>query len=134
MKNINRTLKFTQRASRYPISSTENHTPPFMVGMVEIKLDRLTGKVEILDYTAVVDCGIPINPALARIRTEGGIVQGIGMALTEDIRCSNGKIAESSLMQYRLPTKQEVCALKVEFEHSFEETGPFGAKSIGEIV
>lgn len=109
--------------------------PPFMVGMVEIELDKLTGKVDILDYTAVVDCGIPINPALARIQTEGGLVQGIGMTLTEDIHYNeNGKIAESSFMQYRVPTRQEICALNVEFEHSYEPTGPFGAKSIGEIV
>ena len=49
-----------------------------MVGMVEIELDRDTGEVRILDYMAVVDCGIAINPALARIQAEGGIVQGIG--------------------------------------------------------
>lgn len=52
--------------------------PPYMVGMVEIELDKDTGEVKILDYVAVVDCGITINPALARIQTEGGIVQGIG--------------------------------------------------------
>ena len=52
-----------------------------MVGMVEIELDKDTGEVKILDYVAVVDCGITINPALARIQTEGGIVQGIGHTL-----------------------------------------------------
>ena len=59
--------------------------PPYMVGMVEIELDKETGKVEILDYVAVVDCGTPINPNLARIQAEGGIVQGIGMALSENV-------------------------------------------------
>ena len=52
-----------------------------MVGMVEIELDRYTGEVKILNYVAVVDCGIAINPALARIQAEGGIVQGIGHTL-----------------------------------------------------
>ena len=109
--------------------------PPFMVGMVEIELDRLTGQVDILDYKAVVDCGIPINPALARIQTEGGIVQGIGMALTENVHYdSKGRPVESSFMQYKVPTRQEMGSLQVEFEHSYEPTGPFGAKSIGEIV
>ncbi len=109
--------------------------PPFMVGMVEIELDKLTGKVEIIDYTAVVDCGTPINPALARIQTEGGIVQGIGMALTEDITYNDrGKPAQSNFLQYRIPSRQEICPLTVEFEQSYENTGPFGAKSIGEIV
>lgn len=106
-----------------------------MVGMVEIELDKLTGKVDIIDYMAVVDCGIPINPALARIQTEGGIVQGIGHTLMENVTYdSYGKPIESSFMQYKIPTRLDMGKLKVEFEHSYEPTGPFGAKSIGEIV
>ena len=106
-----------------------------MVGMVEIELDKLTGEVTILDYKAVVDCGIPINPALARIQTEGGIVQGIGMTLMENVTYNEkGRPIESSFMQYKLPTRLEMGKLQVEFEHSYEPTGPFGAKSIGEIV
>ena len=103
--------------------------------MAEIELDPETGKVDVLEYKAVVDCGIPINPALARIQTEGGIVQGIGMALMENITYSGkGKLAENSLMQYKIPSRLDVGHLQVEFEQSYEPTGPFGAKSIGEIV
>ena len=109
--------------------------PPYMVGMVEIELDRETGVVEVLDYAAVVDCGTPINPALARIQVEGGIVQGIGHTLMEDVtRTPKGAIRESSLFTYRLPTRLDTGRINVEFEHSYEPTGPFGAKSIGEIV
>lgn len=109
--------------------------PPYMVGMVEIELDKLTGQVTILDYMAVVDCGIPINPALARIQAEGGIVQGIGHTLFENITYdSTGRPIEASFMQYKIPTRLDMGHLKVEFEHSYEPTGPFGAKSIGEIV
>jgi len=109
--------------------------PPFMVGMAEIELDRLTGEVKVLNYSAVVDCGIPINPALARIQTEGGIVQGIGHTLMENVTYTDkGKIVESSFMNYKLPTRLDIKNLSVEFEMSFEPTGPFGAKSIGEIV
>lgn len=109
--------------------------PPYMVGMVEIELDTLTGEVKVIDFMSVVDCGIPINPALARIQAEGGIVQGIGHTLFENITYDkNGRPIESSLMQYRIPTRLDMGNLKVEFEHSFEPTGPFGAKSIGEIV
>ena len=123
-----------------PAESTQTHTstvspPPYMVGMVEIELDKLTGKVDIIDYMAVVDCGIPINPNLARIQTEGGIVQGIGHTLMENVTYDrNGRPAESSFMQYKVPTRLDMGRLKVEFEHSYEPTGPFGAKSIGEIV
>ena len=109
--------------------------PPFMVGMAEIELDRETGVVEVLNYASVVDCGIPINPALARIQAEGGIVQGIGHTLMEDVtRTPKGRIRESSLFTYRLPTRLDTGRIRVEFENSYEPTGPFGAKSIGEIV
>lgn len=123
-----------------PAESTATHSspvspPPYMVGMVEIELDKLTGEVTVLDYMAVVDCGIPINPALARIQTEGGIVQGIGHTLMENVTYDpSGRPAESSFMQYKIPTRLDMGRLKVEFEHSYEPTGPFGAKSIGEIV
>lgn len=109
--------------------------PPYMVGMVEIELDRYTGEVKILDYVAVVDCGIAINPALARIQAEGGIVQGIGHTLFENITYDEtGKPVEYNFMQYKIPTRLDMGHLRVEFENSYEPTGPFGAKSIGEIV
>lgn len=109
--------------------------PPYMVGMVEIELDKETGKVDIIDYAAVVDCGTVINPNLARVQTEGGIVQGIGMTLYEGVTYQpDGHISENSLMQYKIPTRLDMGKLRVEFEESYEPTGPFGAKSIGEIV
>ena len=123
-----------------PTQVTVSHSspvspPPFMVGMVEIELDKETGQVEILDYVAVVDCGTVINTNLARVQTEGGLVQGIGMALYENVQYSDkGAIAENSLMQYKIPSRLDMGKLRVEFESSYEETGPFGAKSIGEIV
>jgi len=130
----------SQVFSNQSAQATATHTspvspPPYMVGMVEIELDKLTGQVTVLDYMAVVDCGIPINPALARIQTEGGIVQGIGHTLMEDVRFDHrGRPIGASFMQYKIPTRLDIGKLKVEFEHSYEPTGPFGAKSIGEIV
>ena len=109
--------------------------PPFMVGMAEVEVDRETGSVEMIDYVAVVDCGTPINPNLARVQTEGGIAQGIGMALFEDIQYSErGQMLNNSLMQYKIPTRLDVGKIRVDFESSFEGSHPFGAKSIGEIV
>lgn len=109
--------------------------PPFMVGMAEIELDKETGSVKVCDYTAVVDCGTPVNVNLARIQAEGGIVQGIGMALYENVTYSEtGHIAENSFMQYKIPTRMDIGSLNIEFESSYEESGPYGAKSIGEIV
>lgn len=109
--------------------------PPFMVGMAEVEVDKETGTVEMLDFVAVVDCGTPINPNLARVQTEGGVAQGIGMALFEDIQYSeNGKLRNNSFMQYKIPSRMDIGKIRVEFESSYEPSGPFGAKSIGELV
>ena len=109
--------------------------PPFMVGMVETEIDKETGHIDIIDYVAVVDCGTPINTNLARVQVEGGLGQGIGMALFEDVQYSEkGRMYNNSFMQYKLPARNDVGTLRVEFENSYEETGPYGAKSIGEIV
>ena len=109
--------------------------PPFMVGMAEVEVDKETGEVELLDYVAVVDCGTPVNPNLARVQTEGGIAQGIGMALYEDVVYNaKGKNYSNSFMQYKIPTRLDVGTIRVDFKSSYEPTGPFGAKSIGEIV
>ena len=123
-----------------PAQATVSHTspvspPPFMAGMVEIELDKETGNVEILNYAAVVDCGTPLNPNLARIQAEGGIVQGIGMTLYENVTYTDkGQVSEDSFMQYKIPSRLDMGKLHVEFEDSNEPTGPYGAKSIGEVV
>ena len=110
--------------------------PPYMVGMAEIEVDLETGNIELLNYEATVDCGTVVNPNLARVQTEGGIVQGIGMALYEDITYNqeDGSIMENSFMQYKLPTRRDVGRINVEFETTYEPSSVFGAKSIGEVV
>lgn len=109
--------------------------PPFMVGIAEVDVDKLTGEIKVHDYVSVVDCGTVINPNLARVQAEGGIVQGVGMALSEDITYSNeGKMRNRNFLQYKLPTRVDVPSVRVEFESSYEDNGPFGAKSIGEVV
>ncbi len=115
--------------------SSKISPPPFMVGMAEVEIDKETGSLELLDYVAVVDCGTPINPNLARVQTEGGIGQGIGMALYEDIQYNEkGQLRNNSFMQYKIPNRQDVGKIRVEFAPSYEKSHPFGAKSIGEIV
>ena len=116
-------------------NSSKVSPPPFMVGAVELEIDKETGHVEIIEYVAVVDCGTTINPALAKVQTEGGLAQGIGMALYEDvIYTPKGHVVGSSFLQYKIPSRLDVGKLRVEFESSYEPTGPFGAKSIGEVV
>ena len=123
-----------------PLEVTETHMsplspPPYMVGAAEVEVDTETGEVKLLEFDACVDCGTPINPNLTRVQTEGGILQGIGMALTENITYdAKGWPMENSFMQYKIPARVDIGHIRVEFESSYEPNGPFGAKSIGEVV
>ena len=109
--------------------------PPFMVGAAEVEVDLETGETKIIDYAAAVDCGTPVNPNLARVQVEGGLGQGIGMALYENVQYTDyGRMMNNSLMQYKIPTRVDIGKIQVDFESSYENEGPFGAKSIGEVV
>lgn len=120
--------------------ATESHysptsPPPFMVGMAEVEVDVETGEITLIDYVGVVDCGTPLNPNLCRVQTEGGLVQGIGMALHEEVvYSSEGRNFSNSFMQYKIPSRLDIGNVRVALESSYEKSGPFGAKSIGEVV
>ena len=139
-KTLSEIAYASQFGHMIPLEATETHTsplspPPFMVGAAEVEVDTETGEVKLLEFDACVDCGTPINPNLTRVQTEGGLLQGIGMTLTENITYDkNGYPQENSLFQYKIPARTDVGKLKVEFESSYEPNGPFGAKSIGEVV
>lgn len=108
--------------------------PPFMAGFVEVEVDLETGQFQLLKYTAIVDCGTTINPNLARIQVEGALVQGIGMAMYEDVRrTAHGALLTNNLMHYAIPTREDIPEMVVEFVESYEPTGPYGAKSVAEI-
>lgn len=109
--------------------------PPYMAGFAEVEVDLETGKISPIDFVAVLDVGTVVNPKLARTQAEGGIVQGIGMALWEDsIHASDGSLINNNHMKYSLPTRNRIGNVRVEFADSYEPTGPYGAKSIGEVV
>lgn len=139
LKELSKGLYYTYGKGMKQLVASGSNTspkspPPFMAGYVEIELDKETGKIDILDYVAVVDCGTTINPNLARIQVEGGILQGIGMALYEDVRYSkDGKMLTNNLMKYRIPNRKDVQKITVEFADSYDPAGPYGAKSVGEI-
>ena len=108
--------------------------PPFMAGYAEIEIDTETYEYKVLNYVSVVDCGTTINPMLAKGQVEGGIIQGLGMASYEDVKYSpNGKLLSNTFDNYHIPTCLEVNNLITEFADSYEKSGPFGAKSVGEI-
>lgn len=108
--------------------------PPYMAGFVELEIDLETGKIDVIEYVGVVDCGTPINPNLAKIQVEGGILQGIGMTLFEEVNVNkSGKMITSNFMNYKIPSRNDYGKISVEFADSYEPTGPYGAKSVGEI-
>jgi CO/xanthine dehydrogenase Mo-binding subunit len=108
--------------------------PPYMAGFCEVEVDTQTGEVKVIDYVGVTDCGTPISTELARVQLEGGLLQGIGMTLSEDVRLTGkGKNRTNSFMSYKIPARTDVQRLRVELAESYEPSGPFGAKSAGEI-
>ncbi|MDM8127760.1 molybdopterin-dependent oxidoreductase [Paraclostridium benzoelyticum] len=119
----------------YASHGSEVSPPPFIAGFVETEMDLETGKYEVIDYVAVVDCGTVINKNLAKIQVEGGIVQGIGMAMFEEVRhTDDGHMDTNTFMQYKIPARCDVGNVIVDFVETNEPTGPFGAKSVGEVV
>lgn len=113
----------------------DDSPPPYMAGFALVDTDTATGEVKVKKYVGIVDCGTVMNPNLARVQTEGGIVQGIGLALYEKVDYSpKGAFQNNSFASYTIPTRPDIGELDVDFCESYEPTGPFGAKSIGEIV
>ena len=123
-----------------PLEVTETHMsplspPPYMVGAAEVEVDTETGEVKLLEFDACVDCGTPINPNLTRVQAEGGILQGIGMTLTENVTYDQrGWPMENSLMQYKIPHPRGRGQGPGRVREQLRANGPFGAKSIGEVV
>jgi len=127
--------KWKNQLAGYATYGSPISPPPYIAGFAEVEVDKETGKFELIDYVAVTDCGTVINPNLARIQVEGGIAQGIGMAMYEDVRFDfKGNLQTNSFMQYKIPTRKDINSIRVAFEESYEPTGPFGAKSVGEVV
>ena len=106
----------------------------FTALVVEVEVDTLTGKVRVPRAWSAVDVGRAINPQLVTGQIEGAFVQGLGFALTEEMVWDGAKLANPTLMDYKIPTFAELPELlKAYIVESHEPTGPFGAKSVGEI-
>jgi len=129
------TISSNQSLTAQATFSSKTSPPPLMAGAAEIEYDPLTGVVKVLRYAAGVDCGTVINPNLARVQTEGALVQAIGMTLYEIVAYTDrGQPQSNSFLQYKIPSRLDVPEMSVDFFSSYEQSGPFGAKSIGELV
>lgn len=102
--------------------------------VADVEIDVVTGTVRILDFTAVQEVGRVIHPAIAAGQIEGGVVQGIGYALFEEVRFgADGLMANNRVTNYIIPTTADVPPIRVFFEESCHGAGPEGAAGIGEL-
>jgi CO/xanthine dehydrogenase Mo-binding subunit len=105
----------------------------FCAHAVEVQVEPDTGKVTVLNYAMATDCGTIVNPVLAESQEEGGLIQGIGYALTEGLLIQDGQLVNPNFSDYKIPCIADIPPLHQEFVPSYEPTGPFGAKGLGEI-
>lgn len=103
------------------------------VQAAEVEVDPETGQVKLLQYVIASDCGTVIYPVGAEGQVEGGLAQGLGYALTEGLQFDEGRPVNPNFSDYRIPSMRDMPALKHAFADSYEPTGPFGAKGLGEL-
>ncbi len=116
--------------SRY---GNESGAYNFAAQAIEVEVDRGTGQVQIKEIAAVVDCGTVIHPSAAQGQVEGAVTQGIGLAMVEHFDWHNGMPTDPQYIDYPLPSADFVPKIHVAFADSYEPSGPFGAKGLGEI-
>ncbi len=102
--------------------------------VARLELNELTGEVRVVAVACAVDCGTAVNPAAVVGQAHGGIGQGLGYALMEDYRLVEGVPQTRSLETYLIPTARDLPEIDVILVESAEQTGPFGAKGIAEVV
>lgn len=124
---------------QFQIQASASHTspespPPFLATFVELDVDTRTGKVDLIQAATAVDCGQAINPILVEGQVEGAVVNGLSYALVENfVFSSQGNLINGHFKDYKLFTSVDIPQIKTHIVKSYEETGPFGAKSVAEI-
>lgn len=104
------------------------------VQIAQVEVNPYTGEVRVPRTLNVVDCGTPINPGAAVGQAEGGLLQGLGMALMEEHRLRDGEILTTSLENYLVPTITDTPRMETILVPSHEPSGPYGAKGMSEVV
>ncbi|WP_298137344.1 xanthine dehydrogenase family protein molybdopterin-binding subunit [Acidiferrobacter sp.] len=102
--------------------------------VAEVEVDTTTGEARVLDFTAVQEVGRVVHPTVAAGQIEGGVVQGIGYALFEEVHFgTDGQMANNRVTNYIIPTSADVPPIRVLFQESRAGAGPGGAAGIGEL-
>lgn len=135
-----------------PLKSFSQYTPPpgvrwsdetytgdaygtyaYAVYVAEVSVDTSTYEVRVDDFIAVQEVGRVLNPVLAEGQIQGGVAQGIGYALYENVVWQEGRMSNNQMTNYIIPTAADVPAIRVAFEENPYSYGPGGAKGIGEL-
>ena len=122
-----------------PISSQVSVDPrssgsAFSTQIVDVEVDPETGKVTILDFTAVQDAGKAVHPSYVEGQIQGGVVQGIGWALNEEYRFSgSGQMENSSFLDYRMPTSLDLPMINTVIVEVANPGHPYGVRGVGEV-
>lgn len=99
-----------------------------------VEVNTLTGKTDVLEMETITDAGKVINPLGYEGQAEGGTVMGLGYAIMEDFKLNDGKVLSKNFQTYLIPTIADIPDIKVTPVEVLEETGPWGAKGLGEII
>lgn len=103
------------------------------VYVAEVAVDMVTCEIKVEDFVAVQEVGRVIHPVLAAGQIEGGVAQGIGYAVFENVVWKNGRMENAQMTNYIIPTSVDVPRIRVYFEENPYVHGPLGAKGIGEL-
>ena len=100
---------------------------------IEVEVDEVTGQTRAVEAWSAIDVGRAINPRLVEVQIEGGLVQGLGFALYEEMIWDGPRLVNPSLMDYKIPTSADTPPIHSIVIEDPEPSGPFGAKGAGEI-
>jgi CO/xanthine dehydrogenase Mo-binding subunit len=106
---------------------------PYAAHLARVEVDELTGKTTVLDYAAFTDGGRVLNPQNFEQQIQGAVAQGLGYALTEDVRTTGGMLDTTDLTTYVIPTSLDLPDIESHAVETIEHSGPFGMKGIGEV-
>jgi putative selenate reductase molybdopterin-binding subunit len=132
-------LHATHQAEQHQIMATASHMsylspPPFAAQLVEVEVDTETGQVEVKKMVMAVDCGVAINPITAAGQVEGGMVQALGFAHSEEMPYdADGRLLTTDFRAYSIYRADEMPEMGVILVQTYEPSGPYGAKAIAEI-
>lgn len=141
MKACEQIRQAIEDGATLPLTITVEHDAPqpedvmyFSAQVAEVEVDRETGQVKVIKVVTAHDVGTVINPLAHQGQIDGGVVTGLGLAVTEELVCEDGQILNGHLGEYKLPTISDIPPLETVLVHTSGGEGPYQAKAIGELA